>query len=234
MSLRISKLVRAHSSVKGTPEYWCLIELADFADDNGRAWPKVSTLADRLGKSTRQVHRYLRSLVKAGEIVIVSNRGSGNSCLYQIQLRNGLNGKTQKYDKNVIFKYDTGVTKNMTRVSRQNMTPVSSHIENSQKERSRNIKGSKVRQFKTIVSRLSEDAENQLLVEWLQLCHLRLTEPDTLTLYVTPEASKLRVLRVHKSVFRRVALELVPSASQLIMVSTVIHKGGKVTSKRKR
>ena len=50
--------------------------LADHANGNGKCWPKQETIADRLGKSVRQVRRALMALEAAGFIEAKRTKGA--------------------------------------------------------------------------------------------------------------------------------------------------------------
>jgi hypothetical protein len=55
-----------------------LLAVADHADDEGRAWPSVGTLAQRARLTERQVRRILNTLVASGELVIETRGGGRN------------------------------------------------------------------------------------------------------------------------------------------------------------
>ena len=52
-----------------------LLALADFADDQGCAWPSVATLSRKARLSERQTRRALRHRIKEGEIVSLGSVG---------------------------------------------------------------------------------------------------------------------------------------------------------------
>lgn len=68
--------------------------LADAADDEGICWPRISTIAERVGVSTRTVQRAIQYLVQH-KLVTVEPRlrsdGSSSSNLYRLRLREGDN-----------------------------------------------------------------------------------------------------------------------------------------------
>ena len=71
-----------------------LVVLADAADDQGVCWPRVSTVADKVGVSTRTVQRAVQHLARH-KLVSVEPRlrsdGSSSSNLYRLSLKGGVN-----------------------------------------------------------------------------------------------------------------------------------------------
>ena len=71
-----------------------LVVLADAADDQGLCWPRISTVAEKVGVSTRTVQRAVQHLAK-NKLITVEPRlrsdGSSSSNLYQLMLREGVN-----------------------------------------------------------------------------------------------------------------------------------------------
>ncbi|MDE0250953.1 MAG: helix-turn-helix domain-containing protein [Gammaproteobacteria bacterium] len=71
-----------------------LVVLADAADDQGICWPRISTVAEKVGVSTRTVQRAVQHLTQK-ELVTVEPRkrsdGSSSSNLYRLRLREGVN-----------------------------------------------------------------------------------------------------------------------------------------------
>lgn len=63
-----------------------LLAIADFADDDGQAFPSVSRLAKKCRIKPRNCQYILRALEKSGELVIKFNKGPSGSNLYQIVL----------------------------------------------------------------------------------------------------------------------------------------------------
>ena len=62
-----------------------LLAIADFADDNGSAYPAVETLAKKARVSERTVQYSLRALVKLGELAILQGEGPRGCNLYRVQ-----------------------------------------------------------------------------------------------------------------------------------------------------
>ena len=71
-----------------------LVVLADAADDQGVCWPRISTVAEKVGVSTRTVQRAVQHLVKHKLISVEPRKrsdGSSSSNLYRLRLREGVN-----------------------------------------------------------------------------------------------------------------------------------------------
>ena len=65
-----------------------LVVLADAADDQGVCWPRVSTIAERVGVSRRTVQRSIQYLVQRNLIVVEPRlRNDGSSSLNRYRLR---------------------------------------------------------------------------------------------------------------------------------------------------
>ena len=62
-----------------------LVILADFADDDGTCWPKVSTLAKRLNVKERQTQKHLATLQQKGYIEIIQKSKGHSSNVYRIR-----------------------------------------------------------------------------------------------------------------------------------------------------
>lgn len=79
-------LVRTHSKAKGSARA-LLNVLADYADDDGMAWPSRATLANDTGLSERTVTRCLQTLCGEGRLSIEENAvgGRGRVPVYKIQ-----------------------------------------------------------------------------------------------------------------------------------------------------
>lgn len=56
-----------HSKQSGTP-LLLLLAIADFANDDGMAWPAIETLAKKIRMGERYVHRMIKELAAAGEL----------------------------------------------------------------------------------------------------------------------------------------------------------------------
>ncbi len=62
-------------SLHAGSELLMLLAIADFSDDNGRAYPAVGTLAKKCRMQRRNVQYILRTLVQSGELSVESNKG---------------------------------------------------------------------------------------------------------------------------------------------------------------
>lgn len=85
MSVRTMAAVWAGSTHSGT-ELLMLLAIADFADDDGRAYPAVPTLARKCRMSPRNVNHLLPRLTSSGELVIKAGQGPNRTNLYHINL----------------------------------------------------------------------------------------------------------------------------------------------------
>ncbi|GAG42153.1 unnamed protein product, partial [marine sediment metagenome] len=74
MSIKIMTRVWDHSKQEGT-KLLLLLALADFARDDGTAWPSVDTLAKKARCKRRNAQYILRELAEIGEIQIASREG---------------------------------------------------------------------------------------------------------------------------------------------------------------
>lgn len=77
-----------HSKLGGT-ELLCLLAIADFADDQGTAYPSVATLAQKIRMSERNAHYLLTKLVDSGELQIARNAGPKGCNLFRVQCLQG-------------------------------------------------------------------------------------------------------------------------------------------------
>lgn len=90
MSIKYMSSVWDHAKLNGN-ELLLLLALADYADGEGRCWPKVATLAKRIRVSKRQTQRYLANLAANGYITRVVNPPgvSGKPTIYTIHPSGG-------------------------------------------------------------------------------------------------------------------------------------------------
>ncbi len=65
-----------------------LLTLADFADEHGRSWPAVETIAFRAECSVRAAQQALADLADAGLIRLDRHAGRQNTNLYTLQFQN--------------------------------------------------------------------------------------------------------------------------------------------------
>lgn len=85
MSVRTMAKVWADSRHAGS-ELLMLLAIADFADDEGRAYPAVTTLAEKCRMKPRNANYVLSALRASGELEIRINEGPKGTNLYRIVL----------------------------------------------------------------------------------------------------------------------------------------------------
>src|SRR5918911_5780534 len=83
MSIRVMSRVWESSRQSGGA-LLVLLAIADFADDQGLAFPGVRTLARKARLSDRQVQRVLVELAAAGELVVRRGAGRQGSHLFRV------------------------------------------------------------------------------------------------------------------------------------------------------
>lgn len=83
MSVRCSKRVWDESKHSGT-ELLMLLAIADFADDDGNAYPSVTTLAKKCRTTARHANRLLVALRDSGELEIRLHEGPRGANRYRI------------------------------------------------------------------------------------------------------------------------------------------------------
>lgn len=84
MSIRTMAKVWEHSKHAGT-ELLMLLAIADFADDDGRAYPSVAGLAAKCRMKPRNANYILASLRASGELRVRVNEGPKGKNLYQLR-----------------------------------------------------------------------------------------------------------------------------------------------------
>jgi hypothetical protein len=77
-----------------------LLAIADFADDDGIAYPSIGTLARKARLSPRQVQRVIADLVAASELIVQPGGGRQGSHLFRVAVGRE-EGKTQVPRQNV-------------------------------------------------------------------------------------------------------------------------------------
>lgn len=87
MSIYVTTLVWKFSKAEGSTLLTALA-IADFADDDGRAFPSVSTLAKKARVCTRTVQYNLNLLKEYGELVVETGTGPKGCNTYCIQVQN--------------------------------------------------------------------------------------------------------------------------------------------------
>jgi hypothetical protein len=77
MSIACMTRIWDQSEKKGS-ELLLLLAIADYADDNGFAWPGIETLAKKTRLSGRHVTRLISQLAETEELVVFNRRAKGN------------------------------------------------------------------------------------------------------------------------------------------------------------
>lgn len=85
MSVKTMGRVWDLSQHAGT-ELLMLLSIADFSDDDGRAYPSVATLAKKCRMQPRNCRYLLRALEDSGELSVIPNAGPKGANLYRINL----------------------------------------------------------------------------------------------------------------------------------------------------
>lgn len=85
MSVRTMARVWEFSQHKGN-DLLMLLAIADFADDDGKAYPSVNTLAEKCRMLGRGANKVLAALRASGELEIRQNEGPKGTNLYRIVL----------------------------------------------------------------------------------------------------------------------------------------------------
>ena len=100
MSLKASEWA-LRQALAPVPKF-VLVVLADVADDEGICWPRISTIAERVGVSRRTVQRAIKYLVQR-KLVTVEPRlrsdGSNSSNRYRLMLTEGGDNLSPSPDK---------------------------------------------------------------------------------------------------------------------------------------
>ena len=85
MSVRTMARVWEHSQHSGT-HLLMMLAIADFADDDGRAYPSVNTLAKKCRMKPRNANVILAALRASGELKVMANQGPKAVNVYRIKL----------------------------------------------------------------------------------------------------------------------------------------------------
>lgn len=95
MSVRVLALVWDGFD-RGGSELLAMLALADWADDDGRCFPSISSIARKTRLSRSQVQRVVHRLIAAGDVVVTENASGGapgSSRRYRLAL-DRLTGRT--------------------------------------------------------------------------------------------------------------------------------------------
>jgi hypothetical protein len=85
MSIKVLNLVWGKSSQRGAG-LLVLLAIADYANQEGLAWPSVPTLSSKARLTIRHTQRVLRKLVKMGELEIQKGQGPHGTNYYRVTL----------------------------------------------------------------------------------------------------------------------------------------------------
>lgn len=88
MSIRAMSRVWESSRLGGT-KLLCLLAIADFANDQGMAFPSVATLATKIRMSERNTHYLLKEIEATGELEIQRNAGPKGCNLFIVKTLQG-------------------------------------------------------------------------------------------------------------------------------------------------
>lgn len=88
MSVRTMARVWADSKHAGS-ELLMLLAIADFADDDGNAYPAVPTLAAKCRTTPRHANRLLSALRASGELEVRINEGPRGTNRYRVMFGGG-------------------------------------------------------------------------------------------------------------------------------------------------
>ncbi len=83
MSIEVMSALWARSTRQGS-ELLVLLALADWADDDGRCWPSVRSIARKARLSERGVQKILARLVDDGDVKVARNRGPHGTNRYVV------------------------------------------------------------------------------------------------------------------------------------------------------
>jgi hypothetical protein len=88
MAIEVQNRVWEHSRAKGT-ELLLLIKIADYANEQGLAFPSVTTLAKKIRMSERSTQYALAKLQELGELQVMRNAGPHGCNLYRVHIGEG-------------------------------------------------------------------------------------------------------------------------------------------------
>lgn len=89
MSIRVLNLVWEHSEAKGSA-LLLLLAVADYADEDGVAYPSVAALAKKSRMSERNTQYALKRLEQMGELAIKPGEGPRGANLYRVLVERNL------------------------------------------------------------------------------------------------------------------------------------------------
>lgn len=89
MSIKLLDRSWRYSTAKGG-DLLVLLAIADFANDDGVAYPSIATLATKARLTPRNTQRAIRHLVTSGDLVLEEGKGLHGTHLYRIALVEGI------------------------------------------------------------------------------------------------------------------------------------------------
>lgn len=124
MSIKVMTKVWASSKAKGS-QLLLLLAIADFADDEGKAFPSIKTLAEKTRLSTRQTTSNVQALEKLGELRVTRSNKVNQ---YKIVV------KRLQYEKDAGLQVGSEV-EFTSEVKSASIEPSFNHQDNRQKEK---------------------------------------------------------------------------------------------------
>lgn len=91
MSIRIMSNIWAHSKQRGSA-LLVLLAIADFADENGKAFPSIQTLAQKTRMTERNIQKLISKLRNASELRVEEQAGPYGCNLYHLTKESGADG----------------------------------------------------------------------------------------------------------------------------------------------
>ena len=140
MSIAIMNAVWKTSKQKGNA-LLTLLAIADIADEDGKAWPGIKFLADKVRISERQIQRLLPQIVASGELHIAKGGGRRNTNLYTVVLRKDdkLSPFSVKGDIQGIERVTSGAIKGDIAMSPDSYLHLSRHGSKAPERKSRKV-----------------------------------------------------------------------------------------------
>jgi len=83
MSIKLMAIVWDDARLSGATKLVAL-SLADFANDEGRCWPSVETIARKASITARSVRRVISELEESGRVIVERSEGGRATNLYRV------------------------------------------------------------------------------------------------------------------------------------------------------
>jgi hypothetical protein len=96
MSIKVMSYIWEHSPHKGS-ELITLLAIADYADDQGIAYPSIASLSKKTRMTERNVDHVLKKLVRQHALTIARQAGPYRNNVYSIQLPTRKDGHGEKF-----------------------------------------------------------------------------------------------------------------------------------------